>query len=129
MDFVAAFALFLIMGLFFSPFIGGCFMLLLVFTLLGGLLIFFSINFIWFLLAGLFIYVIGLVLKYVKWLKLPNITEYLANHPECKLNVGIACCKCHSENLSNQGLFHQRGKWRFYTCSQCGSVLFRFTVL
>lgn len=129
LEFIAAFVLFMILGLFFSPVIGGCFMLLLVFACLGGLLIFFSLNFIWFLLAGVVIYTVGLVMKYVKWRKLPEITEYLSLYPSCKLNVGVACCKCNSHELSNQGLFNQRSKWRFYTCSQCGSVLFRFCVL
>ena len=129
MDFVVAVILFMILGLFFSPLIGGCFLLLLIFALLGGLLVFFSVNFIWFLLAGLVIYLSRIVVKYLRWQRLPDINQYLAKNPDCKLNVGVACYKCNSESLSNQGLFHQRGKWRFYTCSQCGSVLFRFVVL
>lgn len=119
----------MILGLFFSPVISGCFMLLLIFMVLAGILIFFSLNFIWFLFAGLFIYTAGLVHKYIKWKKLPNLTQYLSKYPECKLNVGVACCKCNSEHLLNQGLFNQRGRWRFYTCQRCGSILFRFTIL
>ena len=123
------FLLFLFIGAFFSPLIGGCFGVVVVFTLLVAFILFFSVNFIWFLAAGMLIYAFGFVSKLMRWSKLPEINEYLAAHPESKLDVGAACYSCGSSKLVNRGLFKNTGKLRYYTCSQCGSTLFRFKVL
>lgn len=125
----STFILFLFIGAFFSPLIGGCLGVVIVFSLLVAIIVFFSINFVWFLVAGFLIYALGLVSKLVRWTKLPDINGYTQLHPECKLDNGVACHNCGSTNLINQGLIYKRGKLRYYTCSQCGSTLFRFKVL
>lgn len=120
---------FLVFGAFFSPLIGGCLGVFIVFTLLAAFFVFFSLNFIWFVAAGIVIYLLGFVRKFVAWKKLPEVTTYLAEHPDCKLNVGVSCYNCGSAELVNQGLLNKTGKLRFYTCSQCSTTLFRFKVL
>ncbi len=125
----ATFLLFLFIGAFFSPLIGGCFGVVVVFTLLVALVVFFSLNFIWFLAAGLLIYAFGFVNKFIRWSKLPEINEFLVAHPDSKLDVGVACHQCGSAQLINNGLFKKSGVLRYYTCGQCGSTLFRFKVL
>lgn len=125
----STFLLFLFVGAFFSPFLGGCFGIVLVFTFLVALIIFFSLNFFWFLGIGLFIYAFGFITKYIKYQKLPEINDYLAAHPGTKLEVGVACRNCGSAQLNNIGLFKKTGKLRYYTCAQCGTQMFRFKVL
>ncbi|MFN7094460.1 MAG: hypothetical protein ACK4M7_03765 [Burkholderiales bacterium] len=128
-EFISVFALFMVLAAFFTPMFGGCFVLLLVFLFLGGLIVFFSLNLVWFLAIGLVIYGYGFIAKYVKWRKLPDLNQYIAAHPECRLTVGVSCSKCGSNKLTHFGLFHKASKWRFYNCNQCGSMLFRFKVL
>jgi|APCry1669190731_1035312.scaffolds.fasta_scaffold75423_1 hypothetical protein len=125
----ATFLLFLFIGAFFSPLIGGCFGVIIVFTILVGLIVFFSLNFVWFLLAGIVIYASSFVIKLIRWSKLPEVNEYLHAHPNSKLEVGVACHNCGSSNLNNQGLISKTGKLRYYTCSSCGTTMFRFKVL
>lgn len=126
---ISTFLLFLFIGAFFSPLLGGCFSVMLVFTILVGLIIFFSLNFVWFLAVGGVIYILGFLHKYLRYRKLLDINQYLSAHPECKLDVGVACYKCRSSNLTNRGLFGNRSRLRYYTCAQCGTTLFRFKVL
>ncbi len=128
-ELMSTFLFLLLIGAFFTPVLGGCFVIFLVLFILSGFLIFFSVNFVWFLSAGLIIYACGFVAKFWRWQKLPDVNEYLAQHPGCKLPVGVACYKCGSDKLLNQGLFNNRNKWRFYVCNSCGSTLFRFKVL
>lgn len=125
----ATFLLFLFIGAFFSPLIGGCFGVVVVFSLLVGLIIFFSLNFVWFLLAGIVIYSLGFIFKFIRWSQLPDVNEYLHTHPNSRLEVGVACHNCGSNNLINQGLIKKTGKLRYYTCSACGTTMFRFKVL
>lgn len=126
---ILTFLFFIVLGTLFSPFLGGCLVLILTFFILGLVIVFFSLNFVWFLAAGLVIYVYGIIRKYIKWYKLPEISQYLTEHPECKLEVGVACYRCGSEHIEHNGLFSKKSKLRFYTCCQCGSTLFRFKVL
>lgn len=129
LEMLSLFLMFLFIGAFFSPFIGGCFGVVLIFTILIGFVIFFSLNFVWFLAAGIILYVVGFINKYRRYQKLPEINQYLLDHPQCKLDVGVACDSCGSSELTNRGLFSNTGRLRYYTCSQCGSNLFRFKVL
>lgn len=129
LEVISTFLLFLFIGAFFSPLLGGCFGVVLVFTLLIGFIVFFSLNFVWFLAIGLIIYAFGFLNKYFRYNKLPDVNQYLAAHPQCKLEVGVACHNCHSSRLNNRGLYNNRGKLRYYTCAQCGTTLFRFKVL
>lgn len=121
--------IFMFLGLFFSPFVGGCFGLLLVLFILGGILVFFSINFVWFLLFGLILYLFGWATKYYRWRKLSTLDEYLEKSPNCKLANGIACCYCQSDHIMHYGLFNTNSRWRYYVCKSCGHTLYRFTVL
>jgi len=126
---LTVFLFFLLLSAFFMPFFGGCIVFILVFLFLGGLIVFFSLNFVWLLAFGLIIYAYGLVTKYLRWHKLPDVNQYLHENPQCKLASGVCCNKCSSEKLNHFGLFHATSKWRFYSCAQCGTLLFRFKVL
>lgn len=126
---MSIFLFLLLLGALFSPLLGGCFVLFLIFFILSGILVFLSVNFVWILLGGLAIYLINSVMRFYRWFKLPTSNEYLQNNPNCKLEVGISCHNCGSQKLVNHGLFYQRSKWRFYACRNCGTVLFRFNVL
>lgn len=128
-EMVSMFLLMCLFGALFLPFWGGCFLIMLIFMVIWFLIVFFSMNFFWFLAIGLFIYIYNFVRKYQKWLKLPDVSQYLASHPNCKLEVGISCCYCGSDKLINHGLLNKRSKHRFYVCSRCGSTLFRSTIL
>ncbi|MFN8770074.1 MAG: hypothetical protein ACK5Z5_01660 [Neisseriaceae bacterium] len=121
--------LFMFLGLFFSPFVGGCFGLLFILLILSGVIVFFSINFIWFLLLGLILYSFGWIIKYYRWHKLPTLDKYLENSPHSKLVSGIACCNCNSDSIINYGLLSQNSRFRYYVCKSCGHTLYRFTVL
>lgn len=121
--------LFLLFGSIFSPLMGGCLSVLMVFTILAFVFIFFSINFIWFLLAGSLLYVFGFVHKFIKWYKLPDINQYMTKYPNARESVGVSCCNCGSKDIIHHGLFHKTSKYRFYTCGSCGSVLYKFKVL
>jgi hypothetical protein len=125
----STFLLFLFIGAFFSPLIGGCFGVVVVFTIMVALIVFFSINFVWFLAAGLLIYAGGFVSKFMRWSKLPEVNEYLQAHPDSRLDVGVACHNCDSRELINRGLISKTGKLRYYTCGSCGTTMFRFKVL
>jgi hypothetical protein len=129
LELLFSFIALMVFGMIFSPFFGGCLGAVIILLLLVGFIIFFSLNFIWFLLAGGILYACGALIKYWRWYKLPQLQEYLSLHPECKLAVGVSCCNCNSQQISHHGLFHQTSKTRFYSCDQCGSVLFRFRVL
>ncbi len=129
MNLLGIFLLFMFLGVFFPPFFGGCFFLIAFFIFLTIIVIFFSLNFFWFLLIGLGIYGYMYLVKYNKWKKLPDLQQYMTKNPECKLDGGVCCNHCQSTQTSQQGLFSQNSKLRFYTCKQCGSTLFRFKVL
>src|SRR3990167_9810915 len=107
---------FIFIGAVFSPVLGGCFIILLMLLILSGVIVFFSINFVWFLAAGLIIYAFNFGVKFWRWYKLPDVNEYLSAHPGCKLSVGVACYNCGSDKLLNQGLLHNKSRWRFYVC-------------
>lgn len=128
-EMLSLFVFFMLCISLFTPFFGGCLILSIFFLLFGGLVIFFSLNFIWFLAGGILIYGYLLLHKLLKWRRLPDINQYLHDHPECKLAVGVCCYKCHVAQLNNVGLFHQGSKRRFYLCGNCGTTLFRFKVL
>lgn len=123
------FVFFVVFCALFSPFIGGCLGIAIIFTVLASVFIFFSLNFVWILAIIGVIYLYGLVNKYLKWQKLPEINEYLEDHPQAKRDVGIACYNCGSDKTINHGLLHSSSRLRYYTCSQCGTTLFRFKVL
>ena len=125
----SAFLFFLIIGAFFSPLIGGCLSVVIVFSILTAIIIFFSVNFLWFVAAGVVIYLFGFVRKLLSWHKLPEISTYLEQHPTSKLSVGVSCHNSGSADLINHGLLSKTSKLRYYTCSQCGTTLFRFKVL
>ena len=129
LEILGTLVLFMFLGLFFSPIFGGCLGLIIILMLFGGFIVFFSINFIWFLLAGLVFYSCGWVIKYYRWLKLPDMPEYLRDNPQCKLEHGVACKHCNSSNIEHQGLYNQNSCLRFYTCTSCGHTLYRFNVL
>ncbi len=129
MEMLGAFVLFMFLGLMFSPFLGGCFMLMIILFLLGGFIIFFSINFIWFLIAGLAFYLCGWIIKFYRWYQLPDMHKYLQNNSQCRLSQGVSCRNCNSDNIKHIGLFNQNSRWRYYTCNSCGHTLYRFTVL
>lgn len=128
-EMMSTFLFLLLVGAFFSPILGGCFALFLMFFILSGMVVFLSVNFVWILGVGLVIYASGAVLKLWRWYQLPDVNTYLNNHPDCKLAVGVSCHNCGSDKLNNQGLFHNTSRWRFYVCSHCGTTLFRFNVL
>ena len=128
-EIISIILLFLFVGAFFSPLIGGCFSILVILTILVGIVIFFSLNFLWFFAIGIAFYFIAFLKKYLKYRKLPIITEYLFKYPSCKLDEGVACYSCQSSKLVNRGLFYQTSKIRYYTCGICGTNLFRFRVL
>jgi hypothetical protein len=125
----SVFLFFLIFGAIFSPFLGGCLVLILMLFLLGGFIVFFSLNFVWFIVAGLILYLLGFVSKFYRWYKLPDYNEYINRYPQCKLDDGVNCFKCSSEKTIHNGLFHKQSKLRYYSCATCGSALFRFKVL
>ncbi len=129
MQLLGSFLILMFLGLILPPFFGGCFFLIAFFIFLTIIIIFFSLNFIWFLLLGLVIYGYIYFAKYSKWKQLPDLQHYMRENPNCKLDVGVCCNHCQSTNTSQQGLFGISSKFRFYTCNQCGSTLFRFKVL
>lgn len=128
-EMMSTFMILLLIGAFFSPIFGGCFAIFLMFFILSGMVVFLSVNFVWILAIGLVVYAFGFVMRFWRWFKLPDVNQYLHDHPECKLSVGVSCHNCGSDKLNNNGLFHNSSKWRFYVCSHCGTTLFRFNVL
>ncbi|HLX54023.1 MAG TPA: hypothetical protein VKR58_08775 [Aquella sp.] len=125
----SVFLFFLIFGAIFSPFLGGCLVLLLMLFILGAFIVFFSLNFIWFIVAGLILYLIGFITKFYRWYHLPDYNEYINRHPQCKLDNAVSCFKCGSDKTIHNGLFNRQGKLRYYICATCGTTLFRFRVL
>ena len=125
----SVFLFFLFIGAFFSPFIGGCIGVIIVFSLLVGFIIFFSLNFIWFLAVGLVFYAVGFIIKYIRYHNLPDINQYISKYPNVKLADGVVCYNCGSTDFANRGLLNSKSKLRYYSCNQCGTVLFRFRVL
>jgi hypothetical protein len=128
-EMMSTFLFLLLIGAFFSPIMGGCFAIFLMFFILSGMVVFLSVNFVWIMAIGVSIYAIGSIMKLWRWYKLSDVNQYLHDHPECNLAVGVSCHSCGSDKLTNHGLFHNSSKWRFYVCSHCGTTLFRFNVL
>lgn len=128
-ELLSVFFFFLIFGTIFSPFLGGCLVISLVLFILGAIVVFFSLNFIWFLVAGLIIYTMGFIVKLYNWLKLPDYNGYVNRHPECKSDDSLCCYSCGSEKITTHGLLYNQSKLRYYLCNVCGTTLFRFKVL
>jgi hypothetical protein len=128
-ELISVFLFFLIFGAIFSPFLGGCLVLLFMLFILGSFILFFSLNFIWFIVAGIILYLIGFVTKFYRWYKLPDYNEYVRLHPECKLDSRVSCSRCDSDKTVHNGLFNKQSKLRYYVCATCGALLFRFKVL
>jgi hypothetical protein len=126
---MSVFLFLLVFGAIFAPFLGGCLVLLLVLFILGSLIVFFSLNFIWFIIAGLILYSAGFIARFYKWYHLPDYNEYISLHPQCKLDTGVSCFKCSSDKTLHAGLFNKQSKLRYYICSSCKTMLFRFKVL
>lgn len=120
--------LLLLAGLFF-PFMGGCFIIFLSLIIFSSILVFFSLNLVWFVIAGVILYGIGYITKYFKWLKLPEFNQYILDHPQCKLPNTVACYNCGADKITHHGLLFKRSKLRYYICTICGTSLFRFKVL
>lgn len=128
-ELMSIFLFFLIFGAIFSPFLGGCLVLFIILFILGAFIVFFSLNFAWFLVAGVILYVAGFAMKFYKWYKLPDYNEYINRHPECKMENVISCYSCGSDKTVHAGLFNKQSKLRYYICQTCGTTLFRFKVL
>lgn len=128
-ELVSVFLFFLLFGALFSPFLGGCLILFAVLFILGSLIVFFSLNFVWFIAAALIIYLIGFITKFYRWYKLPEYTTYVALHPQCKQENGVACYRCGSDKTIHQGLLNRQSRFRYYVCAVCRNALFRFKVL
>jgi hypothetical protein len=128
-ELISVFLFFLFFGAIFSPFLGGCLVLFLVLLVLGSFIVFFSLNFVWFLAAGLILYLAGFAAKFYRWHKLPDYNNYINTHPECKQENLISCYNCGSEKIKHNGLFNKQSKLRYYVCLTCGTTLFRFKVL
>jgi hypothetical protein len=123
------FLLFLLLGPLFFPVLSGCLTLFFFLFVFGLVIIFFSLNLIWFVIAALVIYCFGIGFKYFKWHKLLDYNQYVMQYPQCKLAQGVCCYSCGSDKTINQGLFNTRSSLRFYLCQTCGTLLFRFKVL
>ena len=119
----------MLLGPLFFPFFGGCLAIFFTLFMFGLIIIFFSLNLIWFVIAALCIYCFGIGFKYFKWRKLPDYNQYIMRYPQCKLTNGVSCYNCGSDKTINQGLFNARGRLRFYVCQACGALLFRFKVI
>jgi hypothetical protein len=121
----------MLFGLLFNPFFGGCLGLIIFLLILSGIVVFVSVNFVWIILIGLIFYAISALVKYYRWHQLPDFTTYVTKHPQCKVDSsgGASCCACGSTQSMHNGLFGHKSKWRFYICTQCGTLLFRFKVL
>lgn len=128
-ELVSVFLFFLLVGAIFTPFLGGCFILFLVLLILGAVVVFFSLNFVWFILAGVLFYLAGFVIKLYKWYQLPDYNAYATKHPGCKKDDVICCYSCGSDKTIHKGLLNHKSKLRYYACSLCGAILFRFKVL
>ncbi len=126
---MSIFLFFLFLGAIFSPFLGGCFVLLLILFILGAFVVFFSLNFVWFLAAGVILYLAGFIIKFYKWYKLPDYNSYINLHPETKMDNAVCCYNCGSDTVVHNGIFNRSGKLRYYVCQVCRSSLFRFKVL
>ncbi|MCX8514240.1 MAG: hypothetical protein ORN24_01580, partial [Burkholderiales bacterium] len=92
------------------------------------LVLLFSINFIWFVGFGFFLYVAGYINKIVRYRKISELSEYNINHPINSFSE-ISCYNCNSTQIINKGLFTVNSKYRYYVCSQCGTTLYRFKVI
>lgn len=119
----------LFLGIFFGPVFGGCFSVIVFLFILGVIVVFLSINFIWIIAIGLIFYFFGWAIKFYRWYKLPTLFEYFEQNPSCNLGSGILCKHCNSAHISHEGLLNQRSKYRYYMCDVCGHVLYRFKVL
>lgn len=121
--FMGFLSLLLLPGLF------GCFGFLLVVVLLGGMIIFFSLNLVWVILFGLVYYIVMGGVKYLRYNKLPTYDSYLTANPNVYQNGQVCCSFCGAEHLSHVGLFGMRSKLRYYVCLRCRNWLYRFKVL
>lgn len=122
--------IFMLVGILLTPFlIGSLFLLIPALFVVAILFMIFSINIFWFLISIVVFYIFSMLYKYYKWNRLVDITKYLNTYPHCKLEHGVSCFRCNSKELNNEGLFNNKSKWRFYQCVNCGTVLFKTTVL
>lgn len=128
-ELLSAFLFFLVIGAIFSPFLSGCVVLLFILFMFGAIVVFFSLNFIWFVIAGSILYLISFISKYRRWHKLPIFAQYVSLHPNCEVGDSVCCYNCGSSNTQHHGLFSKKGRLRYYVCSACGTNLFRFKVL
>lgn len=111
------------------PGLFGIFGFIFLIMLLIGLLVFFSLNFVWIVLFGLAYYVVRHVTKRLRYNKLPNYDDYLTQNVNVYQNGKAVCKYCGSEHLLQQGLFSPRDRSRFYSCLNCRQWLYRFKVL
>ncbi len=111
------------------PSLFGIFGFVFLFILLIGLLVFFSLNFVWIFLFAISYYIVRSVTKYMRYNKLPNYDEYLSNNVNVYQNGKVVCKFCGSEHLTHQGLFSHRDRNRIYSCLRCRQWLYRFKVL
>ncbi len=129
MEIIILLFLFLMFSSFFSYLFGSFLVVMLIFSIMASLFFFFSVNFIWFLITGLLIYLFGFIQKIIRWSKLPDISTYMQRYPRTHENIGVSCYNCGSRDLIHRGLFHRTSKYRFYICNSCGTVLYKFKVL
>lgn len=62
-----------------------------------------------------------------EWQKLPSLTEYLTEHPECKVDdpETAKCCKCGSNKVIFQPLTTHSDPRYKHVCLSCKKVLFK----
>lgn len=111
------------------PSIFGCFGFILFWCILFAILTVFSISFKWLLICALIVYSVLLINKYTRYNKLPDYDGYLYNNSNV-YNDGKAVCKyCGSEHITNQGLFGNSSRSRYYMCLRCRNWLYRFRIV
>lgn len=119
----------LVLNALFSPMLGGCLVLFGMLFLVTIVVIIFSLNFIWLMLAGIVVYIGLFITKYLRWRRLPDFNQYVTSYSQTRIEGGVCCYNCGSDKIVHHGLFYQRSNNRYYVCSMCGSTLFRFRVL
>lgn len=132
LEFIGGFVFFAFMGilsLILLPSLLGCFGFILFWVVILGLVVFFSVNFIWFFALAIIIYSIVAVRKFIRYQKLPIYDDYLNNNVNVYADGRARCCHCGSDQLIAVGLFGFQSRWRYYMCMHCRRWLYKFKVI
>ncbi len=117
------------LGLILIPSLLGCFGFILFWVIVLGLIVFFSVNFVWIALLAVVLYAVMAVRKFIRYSALPDYDTYLSDNLNVYHDGKVHCKHCGSDQIVQLGLHGLKSRSRYFMCLRCRQWLYKFKVI